>query len=91
MIRVIEQLLPSLRNKARTKTESKTGASLAERVDKLKRLFNDTISESVTLCGYKDAQEVFQEIVDLYQIAMNSQSLFRLTERFCEFVQRKSP
>lgn len=90
MIRVLEQLLPSLRNKARNKSESKKGASLFERVDKLKRLYNETISESVTLSGFKDSQEVYQEIVDLYQTAMNSQSLFRLTERFCEFVQRKS-
>lgn len=55
MIRVIEQLLPSLRNKARSsKSGSRNGVSLADRVDKLKRLFNDRISDSISLSGFKD-------------------------------------
>ena len=64
--------------------------SLSERVDNLKRLFSDKISDSPSLCGFKNAQEVYNEIIDLYQTTMNSQSLCRLTERFCEFVQRKN-
>ena len=39
LIRVIEQLLPSLKNKARSKVDAKNPLSLGDRLDKLKRLF----------------------------------------------------